>query len=312
MIREKSCGAVVYRTEPQQNLFLIEHMWAGHFSMPKGHVEEGETEAQTAMREIREETGLKVYLNESFREVITFSPYPDCLKDVVFFLALAEQGEAVPQPSEIRGLLWLPLEEALNTLTFESDREVLRKAADFLKNMPAQETAACPETEHLRLGKARMEDWESMWKNVWSRPACARYMYWDVTETEEEARDRMRRTVEYQRLRPDAWLIYEKASGLAIGYTGLRELEPGVLEETGICIGEDYFRRGYGREILRLLIRTVRERDFKEFLLYVRQDNTASRQLIRSEGLPFWKQEEVTWQKDGSRVILETYRLLPE
>lgn len=312
MIREKSCGAVVYRTEPQQNLFLIEHMRAGHFSMPKGHVEEGETEAQTAMREIREETGLKVYLNESFREVITFSPYPDCLKDVVFFLALAEQGEAVPQPSEIRGLLWLPLEEALNTLTFESDREVLRKAADFLKNMPAQETAACPETEHLRLGKARMEDWESMWKNVWSRPACARYMYWDVTETEEEARDRMRRTVEYQRLRPDAWLIYEKASGLAIGYTGLRELEPGVLEETGICIGEDYFRRGYGREILRLLIRTVRERDFKEFLLYVRQDNTASRQLIRSEGLPFWKQEEVTWQKDDSRVILETYRLLPE
>lgn len=312
MIREKSCGAVVYRTEPQQNLFLIEHMRAGHFSMPKGHVEEGETEAQTAMREIREETGLKVYLNESFREVITFSPYPDCLKDVVFFLALAEQGEAVPQPSEIRGLLWLPLEEALNTLTFESDQEVLRKAADFLKNMPAQETAACPETEHLRLGKARMEDWESMWKNVWSRPACARYMYWDVTETEEEARDRMRRTVEYQRLRPDAWLIYEKASGLAIGYTGLRELEPGVLEETGICIGEDYFRRGYGREILRLLIRTVRERDFKEFLLYVRQDNTASRQLIRSEGLPFWKQEEVTWQKDDSRVILETYRLLPE
>ena len=112
MIREKSCGAVVYRAEPQQNLFLIEHMRAGHFSMPKGHVEEGETEAQTAMREIREETGLKVYLNENFRRVITYSPYHECLKDVVFFLGLAEQGETVPQPSEIRELLWLPLEEA--------------------------------------------------------------------------------------------------------------------------------------------------------------------------------------------------------
>ena len=192
-------------------------------------------------------------------------------------------------------------------------RDILREAAAFLEKMRTEETAAaCPETEHLRLGKARQEDWESMWKNVWSRPACAKYMYWDVTETEKEARDRMRRTVEFQRLRPDAWLIYEKASGLAIGYTGLRELEPGILEETGVCIGEDYFRRGYGREILRLLIKMVRERGFKEFRVYVRQDNTASRQLILSEGLPFWKQEEITWQKDGSQVILETYRLLPE
>ena len=313
MYFEKSCGAVVYRAEPQQNLFLIEQMRAGHFSIPKGHVEEGETEAQTAMREIREETGLKVYLNESFRRVITYSPYPDCLKDVVFFLALAEKGEAVPQPEEVRQILWLPLEDALDALTFDSDREVLREAAAFLDRMHSEETAAdYPETEHLRLGKARPEDWEAMWKNVWSRPACARYMYWDVTETEEEARDRMRRTVEYQKLRPDAWLIYEKSSGQAIGYTGLHENEPGILEEAGICIGEDWFRRGYGREILRLLLRLARERGVKEFRAYVREDNEASRRLIRSEGLPLWKKEEITWQKDGSRVILETYRLVFE
>ena len=54
MVYEKSCGAIVVRTEPQENriyILMIRHKAGGHRSFPKGHMEEGETEYATALRE---------------------------------------------------------------------------------------------------------------------------------------------------------------------------------------------------------------------------------------------------------------------
>lgn len=133
MKHEKSCGAVVYRKDGDGHLFLIEHMRLGHFSLPKGHVEKGETEVQTARREIKEETNLDVSVDTGFRSVITYSPYPGIIKDVVFFLAEAVSEELINQECEVSGLTWLPFDEAVRTLTFESDRETLRKARDYLE-----------------------------------------------------------------------------------------------------------------------------------------------------------------------------------
>ena len=111
MIREKSCGAVVYKTEGNERFYLIEHMAVGHLSLPKGHVENSETEAETALREIKEETNLDVELDTSFREVISYSPYHDCVKDVVFFVAKAKAGPLVNQESEVSLLEWKSFEE---------------------------------------------------------------------------------------------------------------------------------------------------------------------------------------------------------
>jgi len=58
--REKSCGAIVYRRESGNVLYLIIQQKSRHWSFPKGHVERGESEKETALREIREETGLCV------------------------------------------------------------------------------------------------------------------------------------------------------------------------------------------------------------------------------------------------------------
>ena len=71
---EKSCGAVVYKAVSDVTLFLIEHMALGHTSLPKGHMEEGETEEETAVREIKEETNLDVVLDTRFRHTISYSP----------------------------------------------------------------------------------------------------------------------------------------------------------------------------------------------------------------------------------------------
>ena len=95
-------------------------------------MEKGESENETAEREIFEETGLTVSFVDGFRETIEYSPYEGCMKTVVFFLAKADSTDVTVQEEEVREISWLPLEEALAALTFGSDRETLRKADRYL------------------------------------------------------------------------------------------------------------------------------------------------------------------------------------
>lgn len=135
--REKSCGAIVYRRESDALHYLILQQKSRHWSFPKGHVERGETEEETARREIREETGLDVSIVRGFR---TVNRFPTCfgnIKDVVYFLAEAGPGEARVQPEEILSIRWCGFDEALRLLTFSSDREILKKAHAAVTGSPA-------------------------------------------------------------------------------------------------------------------------------------------------------------------------------
>ena len=65
---EKSCGAIVYRRyHGNIQILLIKHINSGHWSFPKGHVEFGETEPETAIREIMEETNIDVIIDTTFK-----------------------------------------------------------------------------------------------------------------------------------------------------------------------------------------------------------------------------------------------------
>ena len=131
--KEKSCGAVVWKRADGQLLFLIEHMALGHISLPKGHVEGSETEEETALREIREETNLEVWLDTRFRHVVSYSPRKDVLKDVVFFIAEAVSDRLINQECEVSALEWLPYEQAMKILTYATDRDILTLAMNYLK-----------------------------------------------------------------------------------------------------------------------------------------------------------------------------------
>lgn len=133
MKREKSCGAVVYRIRSGEIYILVEHMALGHTSIPKGHVEPGETEEQTALREIAEETALRVRLDTGFRRTVSYSPAPGVLKDVVFFIAEALPGEIVPQECEVKSAGFLTEREAMAAMTFDSDRETIAAACDYIR-----------------------------------------------------------------------------------------------------------------------------------------------------------------------------------
>lgn len=138
MIYEKSCGAIVYRRyHGNIEILLIKHINSGHWSFPKGHMEQGETESQTAVREIKEETDIDVLIDTSFRETVSYSPKKDTLKTVVYFLAKARSSVYVPQKEEISEIRWVAVDYASNILTYENDKTIVNKAKSAIKERSA-------------------------------------------------------------------------------------------------------------------------------------------------------------------------------
>ncbi len=129
MINEKSCGAIVFRKHHgNTEILLIKHVNSGHWSFPKGHVESNETEVETALREIKEETGIDVIIDPTFRETVSYSPKKDTQKVVVYFIAKAKNFEYIPQEEEISDIKWVEIGHALSILTYENDRSIVNKA----------------------------------------------------------------------------------------------------------------------------------------------------------------------------------------
>ena len=130
---EKSCGAVVWRQENGQRQYLLVRHNGGHWSFPKGHVEGGETEPETAAREIWEETGLSAAIDTGFRKVVTYAPKPGTVKDVVFFTAVPTGGRERPQEEEISQLGWYAFQDAARQITYATDEEILLAAEAYLE-----------------------------------------------------------------------------------------------------------------------------------------------------------------------------------
>jgi len=136
----KSCGAVVFRTkENKTEILLIRHVNGGHWAFPKGHVEKGETEEQTALREILEETGVAVAIDNRYRQIVSYSPKKDVVKDVVYFVAHAPaDSSAVRQESEISRIKWVDVSSAVDYVSFDNDKKVLMGAIEHYMNNPVK------------------------------------------------------------------------------------------------------------------------------------------------------------------------------
>ena len=131
---EKSCGGVVFTRENGEVRYVIIRHRAGHCGFPKGHMEPGETEKQTALREIREEVGLQCTLMEGFRQQDQYPlpKKPGTMKQVVYFLAEYEGQTLRPQPEEVAQIALLPYAQALKQLTHQQSKNILMDAHAFL------------------------------------------------------------------------------------------------------------------------------------------------------------------------------------
>lgn len=129
MKREKSCGAIVIDNDK----VLIIKQKLGHFSFPKGHVEEGETEAETAIREVKEETGIDIEVDTNYRYVTSYCPKEGVMKDVIFFLGKVIGGEPIPEEKEVSKVEFVSLNEAYDMLTHDDIKEIFNKVLEDIK-----------------------------------------------------------------------------------------------------------------------------------------------------------------------------------
>lgn len=127
---ERSCGVLPWREEGGEKRFLIVlETYSRCWSLPKGHMEAGETEEQTALRELEEETGLQARLDCSLSATIEYPIGHGCRKQVVFFPGLVE-GDAAPGAGEIDRCKWVTAQELERYLfpdTVAACKELLSK-----------------------------------------------------------------------------------------------------------------------------------------------------------------------------------------
>src|SRR5512143_1432219 len=132
--REKSAGAIVYhRGRPLEFLLIA----AGYWEFPKGRVDADESEVEAALREVHEETGLDVRLQDGFRRETSyfFRRHRDgalVKKQVVYFLGEATTRD-VRLSSEHQDKAWLTYDDALKRLRHDSSRQLLTAARQFLR-----------------------------------------------------------------------------------------------------------------------------------------------------------------------------------
>ena len=122
MKKEKSCGCIVINNNSE--VLLIHHN-AGHWDFPKGHVEDGETEVQTAIREVKEETNIDVEVNEKYRYSTQYSPKENVIKEVIYFLAKNISDTKQAQIEEVSEVKWFNMKDAIEKITFDNSREIL-------------------------------------------------------------------------------------------------------------------------------------------------------------------------------------------
>jgi 8-oxo-dGTP pyrophosphatase MutT (NUDIX family) len=148
MPREKSSGAIIFREKEGNIYYLLLHHGSsrnkgGHWDFPKGHIEEGEKNRQTAIREVEEETGIRdLKMIPGFKSWIKYffrknyglkdkTKAPLIFKTVNFYLAKTNT-EKVKLSDEHIGYKWLDYDSALKQLTHRNAKNILKEAKEFL------------------------------------------------------------------------------------------------------------------------------------------------------------------------------------
>lgn len=141
---EKSAGAVVYYKNKDGQLKCLLLQKNNFWDFPKGNNEKNESEQKTAVREVKEETGIgKIVLDPKFKQKIEYKYKKEgrlIHKQVVYFLAKAKNNK-VKISYEHQGFIWTTFDEAIKIATFENSKKLLKKAYTFLTKTTREKAA---------------------------------------------------------------------------------------------------------------------------------------------------------------------------
>lgn len=142
MIREKSVGLIIFRynNRDKEIQYLVLYHRGTYWNFPKGKVELGESEVETAKREVQEETGLKdIQIIKGWRQQTNFFFKEDragqkelIKKDFILYLAKLPKGAEVKISGEHNGYAWLNYKVAGKYLKFKSLKEIIKEADSYV------------------------------------------------------------------------------------------------------------------------------------------------------------------------------------
>jgi 8-oxo-dGTP diphosphatase len=140
--REFSAGGVVYKKEHGQIFILLLMPMGrdfgppkGYWAFPKGKIDEGEDQSQTAVREVDEEAGVKAKIQEDLKSIKFFRNYDKTLKFVHYYLMEYVSGDPKDHDKEVSKAEWVALDEVEKRLKFPADKEVFARAKKVLDNI---------------------------------------------------------------------------------------------------------------------------------------------------------------------------------
>ncbi|MCD4826286.1 MAG: NUDIX domain-containing protein [Acholeplasmataceae bacterium] len=134
MKKEKSCGCIIYRYNKNVREFLLIHQKYGDYiGFPKGHIENDETEIETAYREVREETNLDVFIFSDIKAKDHYIIDNRIDKEVIYFLATPLSFEINKQDDEIQDLKWVKEDLVSTKLTYDHGKKVFDDIIDQFK-----------------------------------------------------------------------------------------------------------------------------------------------------------------------------------
>lgn len=129
MKKEKSCGTIIIKNDE----VLIIRQQNGFYGFPKGHVELGETEIETAIRETKEETNIDVEINENLRFEMSYITDKNIDKTVVLFVAKPITEELIIEEEELSEAKWVKVEEVEANLTVDNVKKLWREVYSKIK-----------------------------------------------------------------------------------------------------------------------------------------------------------------------------------
>lgn len=137
-INDKSIGIIVFYADKDKIRFLLIKHSAGHWAFPKGHPDKGETQIETALRELQEETGIKkvefiseqILLEDTYK--FTGNNGEKIHKTVYYYIAESYQTEVRVDNDEIIDYKWCTLEESFTYLVYTETINLINKAFKFI------------------------------------------------------------------------------------------------------------------------------------------------------------------------------------
>ena len=130
----KSCGFIAFKKINNEIFYLIIKQKNNDIGFPKGRVENNESELETAIRELKEETNIEVNVIDNFRVQIEYK-VNNFIKQVVYFLGECINEDIIIQEQEVKEAWFLSFDEALNLITYKDTKNVLIEAKKIVNNI---------------------------------------------------------------------------------------------------------------------------------------------------------------------------------